>query len=225
MSSYQTTARVVAAETEVEWLPRANETEGVILVRGFLADATFFTKEAVGHQLAEANFHVLSQNFSSGATWGNDTFLARMSTVVAWAEARWTKVHVLAVSMGGCDVLNWVRRNPGRLAGVCLVAPVCKLTALHDRDPGGLGASIESAYGGAAGWVAAQPNRDPFLWTEEHTRDQLQLWYSADDTVVIPSDVTEFASAVNIDPHEQGNVGHTLAGVDLDVVVDFFRMA
>lgn len=214
--------RIVASEQEIEFSPRTPTDKVVILVRGFLADATTWAAQPVVHQLADAGFACLGHDFGSFSTWGNDLFLSRMDSVMAYAEARWAKVYAVAASMGVCDVLNWIRRHPGRLKGATLAAGVCKLGALYDRG-GGWDAIINTAYGSAAAFAAERPYRDPFLWSTTHTRDPLQLWYSGNDTLVLPSDVIEFATNTLKEPLEQGNVGHAFTGVDATQVAAFFN--
>lgn len=216
-----TKGRIVANQYEVEWQPRSATDSVVILVRGYGSDAASWINNTLASQLAMADFAVLSHDFGSNNTWGADTCLTPMDSVVAYAEARWSRVFALAASMGGSDILNWIRRHPQRLKGACIIAGACKLDAIHDR--GALAGAIESAYGGAAAYEAERPNRDPWLYTNVHTRDPLQLWYSGDDGTVIPTDVTEFATNCLKQPLHQGNVGHSFDGVDVNRVVEFFR--
>lgn len=226
-NSTYTHGRIIGGAREVEWRnPRSPNGEAVLLVRGWGANALYWANQRLPYELVTRGYACAAQDLGGTATWGNNTFLTAMDSVMTYMDARWDKVHVVAVSMGATDVLNWTRRNPGRVGGVALIAPVVQLDAFHDRDGGGLATSIETAYGGAAGYEAALPQRDPMRFAKQiYSGDTIGVWYSSDDTTVVSSEPIGFANDARAMLYGQGAVGHTIDGVRAGDVAALFAAA
>lgn len=220
-----TVGRVTASQKEIEWTPTYPAAEGsecVIMVRGATGTALDFMNLDFPYALADAGYGVFAHDFASNSTWGNDTFLTSMASVVSFLQARYSKLHAVGVSMGAVDLLNYMRRNPYVLASASLVAPVVKLDAVHDRN-GLLGALIDAAYGSAAAYEVARPERDPWANTAPFTALPIQCFYGVTDETVLPSDVIDFAGTVECPLYTTTGTGHTPAGVPLNILVDFVR--
>ena len=127
--------------------------------------------------LAAAGYAVAASD-AHGAAWGNPASVADYQALTAEARRRSgaTSVYLLAESMGGLAAVQLTA--PGALDGLRALAgiyPVCDLSSVR----AGFAASVDAAYGGDADAAVAalSPVRpDPSV--------PLQIWASADDTVV-----------------------------------------
>ena len=178
--------------------------------------------------LAHAGYPVLAPDLNGAGPFGNQGFLDAIDQAVAWSAAeygtRTDKVGIVGQSMGGL-ALTWCHQNPGRLAAAVFHLPVAQLAAFRVRNPVGLGGAVESAYGGTAGYNAALPVHDPMQNTAAFApiADRIRIWYSTTDTVVIPAEVTGFATAAGIDAISIGAQGHTLGTWDQREGVHWMR--
>lgn len=191
----------------------------VIACHGLLAGASQFqgTEGYVLRELAD-RYEVTSVAADVGgtATWGNDTAIAAVDTLVAHMGSTWntrtTTVAFYGISMGALLALNWALRNPTKISALALLAPVVSLQGIHDRDPAGATASIETAYTDGAGYLAALPTHDPStaanLVALRALAPRTRLWYSTDDTTVVPAEVLAYAAATGCALDSMGAVGH-----------------
>ena len=167
--------------------------------------------------LADTGCVVVVPDFTgSGCTWGNDTALARIAEVRTYAAATWdadlTRMGFIADSAGVMDALNYHWRNPSLVKATVARIPVVAADLLHDRNAL-LGGLIDTAYTNGAGWDAAKANRDPSASGPaaliEAVADNVRVYYSTDDSIVLPSDVTAFNAATGVRCIPIGAVGHT----------------
>lgn len=206
----------------------------VILVHGYLADALqWYTPASSGTtapQIGAANLTAFGSDLGGPATWGNDAMIAAIDDQIAWGAATYgTRTDKVALYMGshGATALNWIWRNPSKLAAGALTIPAVSLQGLHDRDPAGLGirSSIEAAYGGLAGYQAALATHDPSHPNNTALlaplAERLRLWYSSNDNVIAPAEVTAFAAATGIKAISVGAQGHSLGPTANQDVLDW----
>lgn len=207
----------------------------LVVCHGFGGDALQWYDSALGvakltRALGLTEQPLLGADLDGLSTWGRAGFVDAIEDIIVHANSvfgtRTDLVGMLGLSMGGLG-LNWVRQNANRLAAYAGLLPVAALDAMHDRDPGGRGATIESAYGGTSAYnaaLAANPSCDPNAATSiavlTTLKSKMRLWYSSDDTTVVPSEVTGFASAVGCEATNVGAVGHSL-NWDTQQVVDW----
>lgn len=167
--------------------------------------------------LADTGCVVVVPDFTgSSGTWGNDTLLSRMAEVRTYAAATWDadldRMALIGDSAGAMDALNYHWRNPSLVAATAARIPVVAADALHDRN-GLLGGLIDTAYTNEAGWDAAKANRDPSASGPaaliEAVAQNVRVWYSTDDGIVLPADVTAFSTATGVRAIPLGAVGHT----------------
>jgi alpha-beta hydrolase superfamily lysophospholipase len=195
------------------------------LCHGFIADALQWYDVAAGTNYIARSAALLGLtcygvDLDGTTSWGRDGFIDAIDDVIAWGATeygtRTDKASFYGVSMG-CLALNWIAAHPTQLAAAAFTLPVCQLDAIHDRNPGpGIGPAIDAAYGGGAAYEASlltNPSHDPMLNTTllAPIADKIRLWYSGDDTTVLPAEVTAFAGATGISAVNVGAVGHTLA--------------
>lgn len=114
---------------------------------------------------AAAGCVICSADLGGSSTWSNDTAIARINTLITHLNSnlgtRTDKVFIGGESMGSGLALNWAWRNPVKVAGIWVRAPITRMQSFHDRNGGGLAASMEAAYTNLAGLTAAYPTHDP----------------------------------------------------------------
>lgn len=193
----------------------------VVVCHGALANGHSFG--AVGQRrdldlLAATGLVVVAADLG-GDTAGNDTNLSRLAEIVNWAKRNYSvdtsRVVLVADSLGAMGALGWAWRNTVQFAGASLRVPVVCADLIHDRDPGGVGALIDTAYGGGAAWDTAKAGRDPLANASliEAFADDVRIWYSTDDPTVIPSDITTFTAASGVRAVPLGAVQHVEASI------------
>lgn len=153
--------------------------------------------------IAALGHPVLSADLGGGSTWGNDTALARIETLLTWANSNYgtrvDKVVMAGESMGSLLAFNWAWRYPQRLAALWVRAPITALDALHDRNAGFAGA-IEGAYGGLAGYNAALATHDPVNFRGPLTSiaGRTRIDYTLNDEVLWSSEVRGHIAATGV---------------------------
>lgn len=204
----------------------------VILCHGYEGNARQWYDPLVqgttAPDIASVGLTCYGSDLGGPSLWGNDNLIAAIDDQIAWGASTYgTRTDKVAFYMtsGGAPGLNWVWRNPDKLAACALVIPAVSLQGIHDRDPVGIGiaASIEAAYGGHAGYLAALPTHDPSHPNNTAQlaplADRIRAWYSTGDNVIAPAEVTAFAVATGITAVAVDAPGHGLtAAADQDVV-------
>lgn len=207
----------------------------VILVHGYQADAfQWFFPSSAGRTapiIGESGLTAYGSDLGGPATWGNSAMVDAIDDVIAWGAANYgTRTDKVAFYAGshGATALNWIWRNPTKLAACALSIPAVSLQGLHDRNPEpilGIAASIEAAYGGLAGYNAALPTRDP---SHPNNTAQLaplasriKLWYSTNDNIIAVSEVLAFGAATGIPLVSVGAQGHSLGPTANQDVMDW----
>lgn len=211
----------------------------LILCHGFGADATQWYDRpdqnfGVARACGDGDLAAFGPDLGLGTNglynWGHDDTVATGGAIddaIDWAASvygtRTDKVGLYGTSMGGTS-LGWCWRNPDRLAAAVFTIPAVALQGIHDRNPIGLAPFIETAYGGLTALVAAYPTHDPSHPTNTAQlaalADRIRIWYSTDDNVVAPAEVTAFAAATGIEATAVGAVGHSMA-FDQQPVLDW----
>jgi len=150
--------------------------------------------------LAQAGYSVLSI-YGGGDTWGNAACMSLMSDGVEYLKshlgAKAGKVALIGGSMGGLAVANWARANPSQVAAIVGLTPVSDVTDIHTNNRALLASSINGAYSG--GWSEAVygATRNPHTYAgTDLVGLAYKAWYGASDTTVIPSTVTDVATAI-----------------------------
>lgn len=180
--------------------------------------------------VSDVNLPILSMDMGGPATWGNDAAIAKVTDAKAYAQGalggKAGKVLLWGGSMGSLAVLNWAKANPTLVAAVACALPANDLVNLHANAT--FTAEIETAYGGAAGYAAAVAAHDPSQNAASLTGFPIKLWYSTNDTTVVPSTVTAFQAAVNAaggncQIQSMGAIGHTITAISESDVATFLR--
>jgi pimeloyl-ACP methyl ester carboxylesterase len=204
----------------------------VIFCHGVLVGAqqTFNAEGQVQRELADL-YEVTSGGADLGglSTWGNDASIAAVSALITYMGSTYgtktARVVLYGTSMGALTALNWAMANPTKVAAVGLTAPAVSLQGIHDRDPIGLAALIDTAYTNHAGYVAALPVHDP---SHANNRDvirslgnRMRVWYSTDDNVIAASEVLAFAGYSGCVLDSMGAIGHAASASALSAVAQW----
>lgn len=178
--------------------------------------------------LADRGCVVVIPDFLGGnGTWGSDAALTRIDEVRTYAAATWdadlTRMGFIGDSSGAMDALNYHWRNPSLVRCTAGRIPVVAADALHDRNVL-LAALINSAYTNEAGWDAAKANRDPSASGPtaliEAFADDVRLWYSTNDTIVLPSDIQAFVNLTGVRAIPLGAIGHDQTALSAAIHAD-----
>lgn len=161
--------------------------------------------------LADAGCVVVAADLG-GASWANDTFLARTADVISWAASTWdantTRVSWIGDSMNGGAALNWAWRNTSQIGALALRVPGVAYNNIYNRIPS-LAASMDAAYGG--NWAANVATRDPMANTASIVpfASRVRLYYSTNDPFIsLAQDIEPFVDATGVRAIPLGDVGH-----------------
>lgn len=153
---------------------------------------------------------------ATGNGWGNDAERDAVVDVVAWTAAnygtRTDKVALMAESMGGLTALNYAAAHLEQIAAVALAIPAINLQDIHDRDViPGIATSIETAYGGLAGYLAALPTHNPAVNAAAVAPivHLTKAWYSQTDAICLPAETEAWSAANGVEIIDFGPEGHT----------------
>lgn len=139
-----------------------------------------------------------------GNVWANSTGRTRFTTLRTWLAAnrglRGDKFFAAGESMGSTLAAYEAWTNPVACVGYWLRAPIVAFQTFHDANPGGLSASMESAYTNLAGLVAAYPTIDPSV-TANRTAlstfgERGRIDWTDQDEFISPSIPQAYAAAV-----------------------------
>lgn len=191
----------------------------VIVCHGFGGVASTYAPAHLRRDLAllaDAGCVVIAGALGGISTFGNDASLTATANLRTWAESAWdadiSRVALIGDSMGGMGALNYHWRNTGHVRCSVIRQPVVAADSLHDRDPSGLGAAIDTAYGGGAAWDAAKADRDPSAAGPAaliaEFADDVRLFYSTNDLVILPSEVASFTALTGVRAMPLGPIGH-----------------
>lgn len=146
--------------------------------------------------------------------WGNADARARVDDTISWAATELgadTDVGVVLIgdSRGATTSLNWAWRlvDPDRLAGLVLRVPAVDLAGLYERDFDGIAAELDAAWPG--GFSAGDPSDPANIDAQAAIADKVRTWYSTDDPIVLPAEVTAWSDATGIRLTSYGAVGHS----------------
>lgn len=228
-----------ATEANVVWLSRTwtSSPRPIPVIYGHHATGTALTPfastadptdAAVGRiirGLTSLNLAVISGDQAGTSSFSNPAALATVDAAISYLNTtlgtRTDKVAFVTDSMGTLLAWNWALRNPTRVAAIAALLPVPNLYWLYRNGPGAIPTNIEIAFGGAAAYLAVEPEYDPAQRFDELVHIPTRLWVSEDDPVAIPANAIDFAEKVGATYTSLGAVGHTLVGFDENEVIDW----
>jgi len=117
--------------------------------RQMVDGVTYPNTKALFLAIVAAGYPLLG--ITTGDTWGNDTAMTRIDAAKTYLQstvgAKAGAVALTGGSMGGCNALNWAKRNLASTACVVGYVPVSNISDIHTNNRGGLTSNINSAYG------------------------------------------------------------------------------
>lgn len=207
MSHSVSTGRYVASENFIGAFGRrqkAGAKRGVLISGGLNQTAlSNMPPDHVTGMLTDDAIPVGYADYSNGATWGNDTGRDRVGQAWTFLKsefgAKTDKVCLYGSSGGAITLLRWAFENPTNVACFVGLIPTTNLVDSHDNNRGGFAANIETAHGisGTYAGNATITTRDPAQHASSLTSFPIRLYYSNNDTIILPFTVTDFAAAVN----------------------------
>lgn len=149
--------------------------------------------------VAAAGWPVLSI-YAGGDLWGNATAMARMGSAKTYLQstigAKSGKIGLIGGSMGGLTVQNYAQANPSSVAVAVGLVPVSDVSDFVTNNRGGLASSINTAYSTwNEGTMGTTYNPHTYASGGNLAACHYKCWYGASDTIVIPSTVTDVATA------------------------------
>lgn len=203
--------------------------KGVILCAGLSGTADSWYSTSLNaldtpNALVGAGFPTASP--AVNATWGNSTMRTRITDLRTFMQSTtprgWQfgsgKVHLLGSSMGSACVLNWAKNNPTLVQSIAITIGPPDMQAIHAADRGGLAASIAAAYGGSAPTDADNPAD----YAADLTGIPIKVWYSSNDTLILPAETEAFIAASGAESRNMGALGHAVDGTEVPEIASFF---
>lgn len=193
-------------------LSRDGQSHGIVLLAGWQATENNWS-DATGSQVlvplvehSERGHVACSVGVES--YWGNSTMRDRITTLVDACQAASYfpagKVHLVGNSAGSLCALLWALANPTRVASLALALAPVDIQSLYDRNPLGVTASIDAAYGGRP-----PDSENPALRAAELLGIPICLWYSSSDPVGLEAETLAFAEDAGATLQGMGAVDHT----------------
>lgn len=149
--------------------------------------------------IVAAGFPVIAP-YAGGNAWGNTTAMDRITEAVAYARANLgassAPAVLIGISMGGCNVLNWAKRNRVDTACVVGVVPVSDVTDIHTNNRSGLTGQINTAY---STWTEASRGADhnPATFAAADLAGlHYQAWGATSDTTCLPATVAAICTSI-----------------------------
>jgi hypothetical protein len=181
--------------------------------------------------VVQAGYPVLS--VTTGDTWGNDTAMTRMDAAKTYLQstvgAKTGAVGLIGGSMGGCNALNWAKRNLASIACAVGLVPVSDVSDIHTNNRGSLASSINAAYSGGWSEETYGAARNPVTFAA--AGDLAGLDYLAfggtSDTICLPATVEAVCTSIGVTAtytELSGNHNSALGNADPQDVVDFLDL-
>lgn len=196
--------------------------KGCLCFHGHAADATQYADipanvgESAAMLAKEADYAVMSMS-AGGTSWGNAAamtaasnayaYLTSTSAFLAPGASATAKIGVIGWSMGALGALNWIKRNPTKVAWAWLWAPVIDLRWV-DRLAGytpawtpsfvattAWQAEVNAAFPGGIVGVGYDPMQEPASW--RGLGIPITVCRATDDITVPPASSAYFVSQVN----------------------------
>lgn len=199
---------VVTGESSLVMFGRGEKFDGtspgILFFHGVASTAlepiTFYTLGATYlPQLANRGFIIVSSLWGSSANWGNAASVTAAAEARTWLLANGAKngpLGVYGVSHGFMTAANWWDANPTHVGAFVGVVPVANASNGYDDNPT-MQAGMNAAYGGDFATNGAP--RSPHLILADRAGTPGGFYYSSEDTVIRPTDVTSLAATLGCD--------------------------
>ncbi len=156
-------------------------------------------------------------------TWGDDEMQTRIDDVLTYAEAHYgfqAPYHFVGVSMGCPCAFNWAVNNLDRVRSIAGMLPAVDLQEIVDdgllTTPPFAPPNLYPPNDGTAYGVRPPDSHNPASFASDLLGTPIKLWYSNNDSIVLPATVTAFAAASGATAVNIGNQTATVPGHGLD---------
>lgn len=162
------------------------------------------------------------------STFGNPASLTALTNAVDYMASlgcRADKVILAGVSMGNLVNMNWARANKAKVAAILGLIPASNTTAAHAANRGGYTAAIDAAF--PPGWSEATHGAlyNPATYKAELAGIPTRLYYSSNDTQVLPQEVIDLAAGIgpSAEAISIGASGHSSDLINAASAVDWLQ--
>lgn len=227
--------RLHAAEADLSMVGRqfrAGSVPGIVLAHGSGQSTASWLNFPFIPAIGE-RWPIATGDMGGAQTWGNNTAISRVGEAKTWLEAGVGAVAgpvvLMGASMGALAVLNWARQHPSLVSAVVVFIPVLDLQDVWANNYNGATALINAAYGGAYVDATERAVHNPLYQSTvgDHRDYPIQIWFSDNDPVALPTFVEQFVDNVGstATAHSMGSIGHTsdITAGDLEAIVEFIR--
>lgn len=189
---------------------------GIIALHGRGANGlTWSPGWSGGDHVAELanDFIILSPDAGGTLTWGNNTAMSAIDAAYTYLRGTLgangsTKIGLMGWSMGGLNALNWLKRNPEKVACTWLWSPMTNLGA---AQAGAYTAEINTAYSG--NYATNSVGHDPIVDAADYQGlGRIHLCHATNDSTINVTQSRDWVAAVNdpnVDLAETNTGGHT----------------
>lgn len=141
--------------------------------------------------------------------WGNDARMTELSAAVDYARSTLgghptDPVGFYGMSAGGCDALNFTKRNPEKVKSLWLFCPATDLDYLYGV---GYAVELDAAYGGNYG--ANKAGHVPLADAAVFPDLPVHIAQGGSDPLVLPATTATYAAAIGATLEVAGTATHT----------------
>lgn len=207
----------------------SGEHRAVLLCPGHTAIADAFLMSQftqLPRRLANDGHVVYASAWGGVSSWGNGAAVTSLNAAHTMLQSdpavlKDGKVSLYAGSMGCFNALSFALAHPEKVDKIVLVLPAVDLADLHDNR--GYGATIDTAYGGNANYLAQLSERNPNTPANREKLSQfpILMHYSTNDTITVPSVATEWGTRVGAEQVSLGAVGHVGTSENIEITSNF----
>lgn len=189
--------------------------------------------------LAVARHYPILAVDDAGSAFGNASDRADLAAAIdflhTFSGVDAGPVGAIGGSQGNQVAMNYYRDNPGTIACVAGIIPLCDVDDARDNDRGGFRDTINTAHGLAAGSTSDYPTHGSSLAALPegiNPADSLptglpwKAWYAENDNICVQATVLAMAEALDAEAVNVGTGGHSgvsVAAVDTTSLVAFFN--
>jgi pimeloyl-ACP methyl ester carboxylesterase len=163
--------------------------------------------------------------------WGNDDAIDRVDSLytetIAQKGFKDGAVHLFFASGGAPMALNWALQHPDQVRSCVGVIPAVDAQDIYDHNRTDAVGLPHATYGPQVAYGGSRPPDDhvPARNAAGYAGMTGRLYYSPNDTVIIPSTVTSFCATAGWEaialPAQAGS-GHGAAGLPIEDIANFF---
>lgn len=137
--------------------------------------------------------------YVQGDQFGNATATAVIDdaiAVLATIGCKAGKAFLFGESMGAGEAFSYALQHPTKVTSITGIVPMSNLLTIWQNNRAGVTASINAAAGGTYVPATHGPTMDPNVFGASLAGIPIDLWYSSNDTIVLPAEVQALAALI-----------------------------